>query len=450
MEHHPQHGLPRGDWQSEASFQEPHYSEKQPQQTHTRTSKRYLWRIFRLGASLALTIAALVLTLIILVVGRHGNAGSDLALITVDMSNFAKFNPPTIELTNTTQASKTRRSIFSEAASAIGSAETSVETWASGAASAVETAAGAIATAAEAEADEIIQDIGDGIDEIESAVEGLFDKVMGTIQDDLNSWLKEVASSLDDLDLPKKMSLHLTTSCSTTSTNESTNSTETSCSQLFSTGSISFNATENNGTIFGFQPGNLIAKALGVFFVPASAQQDIRGSVDNATNKVEKLVQEAKSDVTSWSVDLLFIPIVVIYALAVVFTCLLLLILLAATALTVKGGDEVPARVYGVCGSVSAVATFFLLLGSVILTVVALVAYIIGLGGNVVGITVSSGSKLKWMSWAAFFIMLVVTGSLKVEEFVADCIFWWRFVTRILRLGKTKGGIKEAMQDTRA
>lgn len=42
-----------------------------------------MWRIFRLGTSLALTIAALVLTLIILIVGRHGNAGSDLALITV-------------------------------------------------------------------------------------------------------------------------------------------------------------------------------------------------------------------------------------------------------------------------------------------------------------------------------------------------------------------------------
>lgn len=410
-----------------------------------------MWRIFRLGTSLALTIAALVLTLIILVVGRHGNAGSDLALITIDMSDFAKFNPPTIELVhNTTSASKTRRgfgSITSDIASAAGSVETSVETFVSGVASAVETAAGAVATAAEAEADEIIQEIGDGIDEIESAVEGLFDKVMGTIQDDLNAWLKEAASSLDDLDLPTKMSLHLTTSCTTTSTNESTNSTATSCSQLFSTGSISFNATENNGTIFGFQPGNLIAKALGVFFVPTSAQQDIRESVDNTTNKVEKLMQEAKSDVASWTVDLLFIPIVVIYALAVVFMCLLLLILIAATALTVRGGDEVPARIYGLCGTVSAVATFFLLLGSVVLTVVALVAYIIGLGGNVVGITVSSGSKLKWMSWAAFFVMLFVTGSLKIEEFVADCIFWWRFLTKILRLGKTKGGVKEVMRD---
>lgn len=35
---------------------------------------------------MAFTIAALVLTLIILVVGRHGNAGSDLALITVSIN----------------------------------------------------------------------------------------------------------------------------------------------------------------------------------------------------------------------------------------------------------------------------------------------------------------------------------------------------------------------------
>lgn len=367
------------------------------------------------------------------------------------MSDFAKFNPPTIDLVhNSTTASKTRRGLdswTSDIASAAGSVETSVETFVSGAASAVETAAGAIETAAEAEADKVIDAIGDGIDEIEEAVEGLFDKVMGTIQDELNAWLKEAASSLDDLDIPKKMSLHLTTSCTTTSTNESSNSTSTSCSQLFSSGEVSFNATANNGTIFGFQPGNLIAKALGVFFVPASAQDDIRDSVDNATNKVEKLMVEAKSDVSSWTIDLLFIPIVIIFALAVFFTCILLLILLAATALTLKGGDEVPARVYGLCGSISAIATFFLLLGSVILTVIALVAYIIGLSGNVVGITVTSGSKLKWMSWAAFFLMLVVTGSLKVEEFVADCIFWYRFVTRILRLGKTKGGVNEVMRD---
>lgn len=366
------------------------------------------------------------------------------------MSNFAKFTPPTIDLVhNTTQASKTRRGLdswTSDIASAAGSVETSVETFVSGAASAVETAAGAIETAAEAEADKVIQDIGDGLDEIESAVEGLFDKVMGTIQDDLNSWLQEAADSLNDLDIPKTMSLHLTTSCSTKSTNESTNSTKTSCSQLFSTGAISFNATANNGTIFGFQPGNLIAKALGVFFVPASAQDDIRDSVDNATNKVEKLMQEAESDVSSWTIDLLFIPIVVIYALAVAFTCLLLLILLAATALTLKGGDSVPPKVYGVCGTIAAVAAFFLLLGSVILTVIAMVAYIIGLGGNVVGISVSSGSKLKWMSWAAFIIMALVTGTLKLEEFVADCVFWWRFLTRIVRLGKKKGGIKEAMR----
>lgn len=368
------------------------------------------------------------------------------------MSDFAKFTAPTIELVhNTTTASKTRRGIdswTSDIASAAGSVETSVETFVSGAASAVETAAGAIETAAEAEADKIIQDIGDGIDEIESAVEGLFDKVMSTIQDDLNAWLKDAADSLDDLDIPRKISLHLTTSCSTKSTNQTTNSTQTSCSQLFSSGATSFNATANNGTIFGFQPGSIIAEALGVFFVPASAQLDIRESVDNATNSVEKLMQEAKSDVTSWTIDLLFIPIVVIFALAVVFTSILLLVLIAATALTLKEGDGVPARLYGLCGSISAVATFFLFLGSVVLTVIALVAHIIGLGGNVVGITVSSGSKLKWMSWAAFFIMAVVTGSLKVEEFVADCIFWWRFITRILRMGKTKGGIREAMRDS--
>lgn len=85
-----QQGYPRGDWQSEESIQEPHYSEKQSQHVQAKSSKRYIWRMFRLALSIAMTIAALVLTLIILVVGRHGNAGSDLALITVSLSILSR------------------------------------------------------------------------------------------------------------------------------------------------------------------------------------------------------------------------------------------------------------------------------------------------------------------------------------------------------------------------
>lgn len=83
MDTHAGRGRPQDDWKSERSYQEPHYPEKQPPARDAETSKRYIWRLFRLGASIALTIAALVLTLIILVVGRHGNGGSDLSLITV-------------------------------------------------------------------------------------------------------------------------------------------------------------------------------------------------------------------------------------------------------------------------------------------------------------------------------------------------------------------------------
>lgn len=155
------------------------------------------------------------------------------------MTSFARFTPPTIELVhNTTSSTKTKRGIgswTSDIASAAGSVETSVETFVSGAASAVETAAQAVATAAEAEADKIIDEIGDDLTDIEDAVIGLMDKVLGTIQDELNKWLNETTSALDDLDIPEQMSLHLTTYCSTKSANDS-NSTQTSCGQLFSRG----------------------------------------------------------------------------------------------------------------------------------------------------------------------------------------------------------------------
>ncbi|PSR77391.1 hypothetical protein BD289DRAFT_486503, partial [Coniella lustricola] len=79
-------GLPHGGpWQTERSSRESDYTEKQPQpQDHdsTRSSKRSIWRLLRLGCTLVLAVAALVLTLIILVVGRDGDASSELALVT--------------------------------------------------------------------------------------------------------------------------------------------------------------------------------------------------------------------------------------------------------------------------------------------------------------------------------------------------------------------------------
>lgn len=207
---------------------------------------------------------------------------------------------------------------------------------------------------------------------------------------------------------------------------------------LRSGGAGSYNATTNNGTIFGFQPGEVLAKALGVFFVPTGAQQDIREPVDSAANTVERLIQEAGNDLSSWSINLLFIPIVAVFAVAAAMTCFLLLILLAVIVYSLRSRESLPPKVYSLCGTIAGLAAFFLLLGSIILTVIGLVTYVVGLGVGVVGISVSSGSRLKWLSWAAFIIMAVVTGSLKVEEFVADCIFWWRFIGKLLGMRKTR------------
>lgn len=377
------------------------------------------------------------------------------------MSNFARFNPPVITLVDSTEATKTKRglgSFVSDVADKAGDAADSVETFASGAASAVESAAGAVATAAEAQADKIIDEIGDKLDDIENAVMGLMEKVLSTIQDALNKWLQEAASSLDEIDIPRTMSLHLTTYCSgngtTNSTTSDSNSTTTasgslSCTRLFSSGETSFNSTSNNGTIFGFQPGAVLARALGVFYVPEGAQLAIREPVDNGVNTVDRLVHEAGSELSAWTVNLLFIPIVAMYALAAFFTSLLLLVLIAVVAYSFRGDSdpsrdrEVFGKLCGLCGAIAACAAFFLLLGSVILTVIALVAYVVGLGVGVVDITVSSSSKLKWMSWAAFIIMAVVAVSLKVEEFVAECLFWLGLVKRLVGGRKKRAGSGE-------
>lgn len=167
------------------------------------------------------------------------------------MSDFARWDPPTIDLVhNSTDASKTRRGIgsfVSHVSSAAGSVESSVESAVGSAATAVETAVSSVATAAMAEADEIIDDIGDGLEELENAVTGLMEKVLDTIQDKLNDWLQEAASALNDLDIPRKISVHMTTYCvsgsgssnSSNSTSNETSASTASCNKLFSLGRCS-------------------------------------------------------------------------------------------------------------------------------------------------------------------------------------------------------------------
>lgn len=159
------------------------------------------------------------------------------------MSNFARWDPPTITLVhNSTDASKTRRGIGSWASgvsSALSSAADAAESMAGGAVTAVETAVSAAETAAIAEADEIIDDIGDGLENLENAVTGIMEEVLDTIQDKLNEWLRDVASSLDDLDIPRQVSVHMTTYCisdagSSNATSNETSTSTASCDKLFS------------------------------------------------------------------------------------------------------------------------------------------------------------------------------------------------------------------------
>lgn len=385
----------------------------------------------------------------------------------IDMTDFARFEAPTITLVHEDKTRRGLGSVWSDVASAAGSVESSVESAVDSAESAVETyvsaavtAAQALETAAVAEANKIIDEIGDGLADIESAVMGLMDKILDTIQDSLNKWLHEATSSLTDLDISRKMSLHLTTYCtastdnnstnSSTSTNSTSNSTSypMTCKQLFRSGGASdFNATENNGTIWGFQPGAVLSKALGVLYFPPSARDDVKEPVDRAANSVHKLIHDAGSDLSAWSLDLIFIPIVAVFVIAAVFAGLLIVLLLATTVYSLRAEEPLPPRAYSACGAVAAVAALFLLLGSVIITVVGLMAWVVDLAGGVVNVTVSSGHTLKWMSWAAFFLMAFVAACLKVEEFVAEVVFWWGFLRKLFGGGARKRG--DAMRSMR-
>lgn len=190
-------------------------------------------------------------------------------------------------------------------------------------------------------------------------------------------------------------------------------------------------------------------EALGILYFPISAREDVKEPVDNAANSVNGLIQEAGNDLSAWSVNLIFIPIVAVFIIAAIFTGFLIIILIATTVYSLRAEEPLPPRVYSVCGTVAAIAALFLLLGSVIITVIGLMAWVVNLGGNVVNVTVESGHKLKWMSWSAFFIMAFVAACLKVEEFVAEVMFWWTFLKKIFGGAKSKGGVRNAMREAR-
>lgn len=84
---HPQNsGFPSGfqgdaSRESDASSRDAYYPEKRSQSK--KSSKSYMFRMFRLVTSIALTIGVLVLTLIILISGRHGGGSNDLSLVRV-------------------------------------------------------------------------------------------------------------------------------------------------------------------------------------------------------------------------------------------------------------------------------------------------------------------------------------------------------------------------------
>lgn len=91
-------------------------------------------------------------------------------------------------------------------------------------------------------ADDLVNEVGDKISDVRAVIEQFIVKVLETIQDELNEWIRNFADDLGNLDIAQRYSLHVTTFCQVPRSNFTSNSTapsnstggETTCTHLFS------------------------------------------------------------------------------------------------------------------------------------------------------------------------------------------------------------------------
>lgn len=149
------------------------------------------------------------------------------------MGNFAKFNPPRINITG--KALPQRGEAFKlidvrapvdfgglvdgvgegvgDAVDKVGDATDEFRDKGEQAADDIGQKAGSLAKDIEQKAGSLVDEIGDKVEDLEQIVKKVFEKVLGEIEDELNKWLKAVARDLARLDIAQRYSLHVTTHC---------------------------------------------------------------------------------------------------------------------------------------------------------------------------------------------------------------------------------------------
>lgn len=142
--------------------------------------------------------------------------------------------------------------------------------------------------------------------------------------------------------------------------------------------------------------------------IPKEVQDKVREPIDNTADYVQKLLDDGKNTLKTWTIRLTFSPVLIFYAVACGCSWALFVLFLADIGYSwfrkqVLPITRWPYRVFPV------LATFCLFMGTLIIMIIGAIAKVMNIAASVLKITVESGSGFAKMSWASLFIMVIIT-----------------------------------------
>ncbi|KAK8006815.1 hypothetical protein PG989_000805 [Apiospora arundinis] len=376
---------------------------------------------------LILTLAVSLMTTLAVAVGRgDAEVKNTLAVISIDMGDFAEFNwtkisfvdkPATRQLvrrldlsTVTDKGKELGQQITKGAEGVVDGAQDKVKN---------------VTSQISDKAKDLVNEVGDNLGDVKNIVEKLIFKVLAKIEDQLNEWGLKVVRKLNELGVSQRYSLHVTRWCKVPRTVDySTNTTvfataPQNCTSLFMEGvNTTFDPVANGGKILSFSPGDFIANVTGIFLIPKDVQQKMREPIDKGANAVQKEIVNATNSLRKGVMLFTFGPTLIVYAVACGCSWLLLLGLIGDIVYSFTAGRNNPNNKVRLAENMPmlkwffkltpAVAMYALLIASLIVTTVALITRVVNVLTQAVHIRIAGGLGLVGMSWASFFLIACV------------------------------------------
>ena len=173
-----------------------------------------------------------------------------------------------------------------------------------------------------------------------------------------------------------------------------------------------FNKTENDGEILGFPPGKVISSVLDLFMIPKEVQEKVKEPVDNISDHIQNVLEDAKSKLSGWVLKAVFGPGYVLYLVACVCSWVLFFVLVGDIGWSFWRKREFPPTKWA--SRVAApVAIFCLLIANLVTTVMEAIAKLLNIVAGIFKVTVHPGAGFIGISWASFIIMIVIAFGLR-------------------------------------